>query len=39
MFRIIEYATKECLLETKAHLSDCHDIAIFEEKSLLLMAS
>ena len=39
MFRIMDYATKECLLEIKAHSSDCHDIDIFEEKSLLIIAS
>jgi WD40 repeat protein len=39
VLRIIDYATKECLLETKAHASNCQDIAVYENKTKLLVAS
>ena len=39
MLRIVDAATKECLLETKAHASDCQDITIYESKTKTLVAS
>ncbi|KAH8888306.1 WD40 repeat-like protein [Thozetella sp. PMI_491] len=39
ILRVIDPTTKHCLLETKAHASDCHDVGLYEEKSLLLLAS
>ncbi|EAA34294.1 hypothetical protein GE21DRAFT_3132 [Neurospora crassa] len=39
VLRIIDASTRVCLLETKAHSSDCQDIAIFEDESRLLIAS
>lgn len=39
VLRIIDASTRVCLLETKAHSSDCQDITIFEDESKLLIAS
>ncbi|KAK3946421.1 WD40-repeat-containing domain protein [Diplogelasinospora grovesii] len=39
VIRVIEASTKRCLMETKAHSSDCLDITIYENKSRVLMAS
>jgi WD40 repeat protein len=39
VMRVIDVATKECLLDTKAHSSDCQVIAMYEDDSRLLMAS
>ncbi|KAJ4381459.1 hypothetical protein N0V85_008657 [Neurospora sp. IMI 360204] len=39
VLRIIDASTRACLLETKAHSSDCQDITIFEDESKLLIAS
>ncbi|KAK1782912.1 WD40-repeat-containing domain protein [Copromyces sp. CBS 386.78] len=39
VLRIIDASTRVCLLETKAHSSDCQDITIFEDESKLLVAS
>jgi len=39
VLRIIDVSTKEILLETKAHSSDCQDITVFEGESKILVAS
>ncbi|KAK3344143.1 WD40-repeat-containing domain protein [Lasiosphaeria hispida] len=39
VLRIMDTATKECIMETKAHSSDCQDITIYENKSRSLVAS
>ncbi|KAL0940923.1 WD repeat protein [Colletotrichum truncatum] len=39
VLRIMDSATKECLLETKAHSSDCQGISIYEDDSRFLMAT
>ncbi|KAG7294371.1 hypothetical protein NEMBOFW57_004442 [Staphylotrichum longicolle] len=39
VLRIVEVATGECLLETKAHSSNCQDITVHEGKSRFLVAS
>jgi WD40 repeat protein len=39
ILRIIDFATKDCILETKAHSSDCQSISIYEDDTRLLMAS
>jgi WD40 repeat protein len=39
VLRIIDASSKECLLETKAHSSNCLDITIHEGKSRALLAS
>ncbi|KAK0613762.1 WD40-repeat-containing domain protein [Immersiella caudata] len=39
ILRIIDSSTKECVMETKAHASDCQDITVFENRTRLLVAS
>ncbi|KAK4039141.1 hypothetical protein C8A01DRAFT_36903 [Parachaetomium inaequale] len=39
VLRIVEVSTGECLLETKAHSTNCQDITIHEGKSRFLVAS
>ncbi|EAQ84018.1 hypothetical protein CHGG_10422 [Chaetomium globosum CBS 148.51] len=39
VLRIVEVSTGECLLETKAHSSNCQDITVHEGKSRFLVAS
>ncbi|KAK5661477.1 hypothetical protein OQA88_11379 [Cercophora sp. LCS_1] len=39
ILRIIDTSTKECLMETKAHASDCQDITVYESKVKTLVAS
>ncbi|KAK3371689.1 WD40-repeat-containing domain protein [Lasiosphaeria ovina] len=39
VLRVIDASTKESLMETKAHSSDCQDITIFESNSRALVAS
>ncbi|KAF4877240.1 Mitogen-activated protein kinase-binding protein 1 [Colletotrichum siamense] len=39
VLRIIDLATQECLLETKAHSSDCQNISIYEDDSKFLLAT
>jgi len=39
VLRIVDATTKECVLETKAHSSDCQDITVFENRTKLLVAS
>ncbi|KAK4152761.1 quinon protein alcohol dehydrogenase-like superfamily [Chaetomidium leptoderma] len=39
VLRIVEVSTGECLLETKAHSSNCQDITLYEGKSRFLVAS
>ncbi|TQN71902.1 Mitogen-activated protein kinase-binding protein 1 [Colletotrichum shisoi] len=39
VLRIMDLSTKECLLETKAHSSDCQDITIYEDDNKFLLAT
>ncbi|KAK1754601.1 hypothetical protein QBC47DRAFT_222157 [Echria macrotheca] len=39
MLRVIDVTTKQCVLETKAHASDCQDITLYESKTKTLLAS
>ncbi|KAK4189943.1 WD40-repeat-containing domain protein [Podospora australis] len=39
VLRIMDASTGECLMETKAHSSDCQDITIHEGESRVLVAS
>ncbi|MBE3045774.1 hypothetical protein IMZ48_25165, partial [Candidatus Bathyarchaeota archaeon] len=39
ILRAIDLETKECILDTKAHASDCQDIAIYESDERFIMAS
>lgn len=39
VLRIIDYATKECRMEIKAHSTDCQDITMFEDGPKVLVAS
>ncbi|KAL2129866.1 hypothetical protein VTI74DRAFT_7197 [Chaetomium olivicolor] len=39
VLRIVEVSTGECLMETKAHASNCQDITVHEGKSRFLVAS
>jgi hypothetical protein len=39
VLRLIDLASKECTMETKAHMSDLQDIAIYEDGSKAVMAS
>jgi WD40 repeat protein len=39
VLRIIETSTGECLMETKAHSSNCQDITIYEGESRFVVAS
>lgn len=39
IIRAIDFETKECILDTKAHASDCQDIAIHESDERFLLAS
>lgn len=39
MLRIIDTATKQCVMATKAHATDCADITIYENKTKVLVAS
>ncbi|KAK3683665.1 WD40-repeat-containing domain protein [Podospora appendiculata] len=39
VLRIVDASTKECIMETKAHSSDCQDITIYEDKTKVLVAS
>ncbi|KAL2257300.1 hypothetical protein VTK26DRAFT_371 [Humicola hyalothermophila] len=39
VLRVIEAHSGECLLETKAHSSNCQDIALYEGESRFLVAS
>ncbi|KAF7562442.1 hypothetical protein G7046_g1722 [Stylonectria norvegica] len=39
VLRVTEIATKECLLDTKAHSSDCRHVSVYESGSTFLMAS
>ncbi|KAK0674750.1 WD40-repeat-containing domain protein [Cercophora samala] len=39
VLRIVDSSTGECVMETKAHSSDCQDITIHEGKSRTLIAS
>ncbi|KAJ4307201.1 hypothetical protein N0V88_000580 [Collariella sp. IMI 366227] len=39
VLRILEVSTGECLLETKAHASNCQEITVYEGKSRFLVAS
>ncbi|KJR87051.1 WD domain, G-beta repeat containing protein [Sporothrix schenckii 1099-18] len=39
VLRIVDFATKETVLETKAHASVCQSISIFEKGSKLLLAT
>lgn len=39
VLRVIDFTTKECLMDTKAHSSDCQVVAIYEGETKVLMAS
>ncbi|KAH8677361.1 WD40-repeat-containing domain protein [Xylariales sp. PMI_506] len=39
ILKVMEYATKKCVLETKAHASHCQYITTYEDGNRLLMAS
>jgi WD40 repeat protein len=39
VLRVLDFATKDCLLDTKAHSSDCQIVTIYEDDSRFLMAS
>ncbi|KAK3989567.1 WD40-repeat-containing domain protein [Cladorrhinum sp. PSN332] len=39
VLRILDASSRECLLETKAHSSDCQDITLHEGKTRTLVAS
>ena len=39
VLRAIDLETKKCILDTKAHASDCQDIAIYESDERFIMAS
>jgi WD40 repeat protein len=39
VLRVVEVSTGRCLLETKAHSSNCQDITIYEGQSRFLVAS
>ncbi|KAL8334611.1 hypothetical protein RB598_009058 [Gaeumannomyces tritici] len=39
VLRVIDFTTKECLMDTKAHSSDCQVVAIYEGEARVLMAS
>ncbi|KAK2058781.1 WD domain-containing protein [Colletotrichum caudatum] len=39
VLRIMDLSTKECLLETKAHSSDCQDVTIYEDDNKFLLAT
>ncbi|EXF83317.1 WD domain-containing protein [Colletotrichum fioriniae PJ7] len=39
VLRIIDMSTKECLLETKAHSSDCQGVSIYEDDNKFLLAT
>lgn len=39
VLKITDIGTKQCLVDTKAHSSECHSVSIFEDGSTLLMAS
>lgn len=39
VLRVMDTSTKQCSFETKAHLSDIHDIVLHEEKGLSLVAT
>lgn len=39
ILKIIDYKTKKCVLETKAHESDCHTVNIYEDDTRFLIAT
>lgn len=39
ILRAIDFETKECILDTKAHASDCQDITIYESDERFILAS
>ncbi|TDZ23491.1 Mitogen-activated protein kinase-binding protein 1 [Colletotrichum orbiculare MAFF 240422] len=39
VLRIMDLASNECLLETKAHSSDCQGVSIYEDESKFLLAT
>ncbi|OLN92278.1 WD repeat-containing protein 62 [Colletotrichum chlorophyti] len=39
VLRIMDLSTRECLLETKAHSSDCQGITIYEDDAKFLLAT
>jgi len=39
VLRIMDLSTKECLLETKAHSSDCQGVTIYEDDNKFLLAT
>src|SRR5699024_10803082 len=39
ILRAIDFETKECILDTKAHASDCQDITIYESDEKFMLAS
>lgn len=39
VLRIIDFASKECMMETKAHSTECQVITIHEDKSKFIVAS
>ncbi|KAF6816818.1 WD repeat-containing protein 62 [Colletotrichum sojae] len=39
VLRMMDLATKECLLETKAHSSDCQGVTIYEDDEKFLLAT
>ncbi|WYZ37321.1 hypothetical protein EsH8_II_000827 [Colletotrichum jinshuiense] len=39
VLRIMDLLTKECLLETKAHASDCQSVSIYEDDNKFLLAT
>ncbi|KAK4146447.1 quinon protein alcohol dehydrogenase-like superfamily [Dichotomopilus funicola] len=39
VLRVVEASSGECLLETKAHSSNCQDISVYEGKTRFLVAS
>ncbi|KAJ2905229.1 hypothetical protein MKZ38_005931 [Zalerion maritima] len=39
VLKTFDFATKECVSETKAHSSDCHSIAIYEDECKCLIVS
>ena len=39
VIKVVDFATQECLSETKAHSSDCHSISLYEDGTKCLMMS
>jgi WD40 repeat protein len=39
VLKVMEFESKKCILDTKAHSCDCQDVTVFESDSKLIMAS